>query len=33
MTNWFASRVRVARPTDQLKRVTEFYCDGIGLEV
>jgi catechol 2,3-dioxygenase-like lactoylglutathione lyase family enzyme len=33
MTNWFASRVRVARPTDQLERVTEFYRDGIGLEV
>jgi catechol-2,3-dioxygenase len=27
------SQVRVARPTDQLERIIEFYRDGIGLEV
>jgi catechol 2,3-dioxygenase-like lactoylglutathione lyase family enzyme len=31
--NLFATRVRVARPTDQLERVVAFYRDGIGLPV
>ncbi|KAA0965710.1 VOC family protein [Sporosarcina sp. ANT_H38] len=25
------AQVRVARPTDQLREVEEFYCEGIGL--
>jgi len=33
MTDWFATRVRVARPTDQLEKVVEFYRDGLGLPV
>jgi hypothetical protein len=31
--SWFAARVRVARPTDQLERVVAFYRDGIGLPI
>lgn len=26
-------QVRVARPTDQLDKIKEFYVDGLGLEV
>lgn len=33
MADWFAGRVRVARPTDQLAQVTAFYRDGIGLDI
>ena len=33
MTDWFATRVRIARPTDRLDKVIEFYRDGIGLPV
>ncbi|WP_102261289.1 VOC family protein [Mesobacillus jeotgali] len=28
-----AVQFRIARPTDQLKKVVEFYRDGVGLEV
>ncbi|MFW5692189.1 MAG: VOC family protein, partial [Chloroflexota bacterium] len=33
MADWFATRVRVARPTDQLAAVVAFYRDGLGLPV
>ncbi len=33
MSDWFASRVRIARPTNQIEKVIEFYRDGIGLNV
>ncbi|MCA9883680.1 MAG: VOC family protein [Anaerolineaceae bacterium] len=33
MSEWFAARVRVARPTDQLEKVVAFYRDGLGLPV
>ncbi|MCA9890680.1 MAG: VOC family protein, partial [Anaerolineae bacterium] len=33
MSEWFAARVRVARPTDQLEKVVAFYRDGLGLSV
>jgi len=26
------AQVRVARPTDQLKEIEQFYCEGIGLK-
>jgi hypothetical protein len=26
------AQVRVARPTDKLKEIEEFYCEGVGLE-
>ena len=26
------AQVRVARPTDKLKQIEEFYCEGVGLE-
>ncbi len=26
------AQVRVARPTDQLKEIERFYCEGIGLK-
>lgn len=25
-------QVRVARPTDKLKEIERFYCEGLGLE-
>jgi catechol 2,3-dioxygenase-like lactoylglutathione lyase family enzyme len=28
-----STKLRVARPTDNLERVTRFYRDGLGLEV
>jgi catechol 2,3-dioxygenase-like lactoylglutathione lyase family enzyme len=33
MSNWFAARVRVARPTDQLAKVVAFYRDGLELPI
>ena len=30
---WAAVQVRVARPTDQLEKIVEFYRDGLGLSV
>lgn len=26
------AQIRVARPTDQLKKVVNFYCEGLGLK-
>lgn len=26
------AQVRIARPTDQLEKVVEFYCEGLGLK-
>ncbi|MGE8036983.1 VOC family protein [Lysinibacillus sp. NPDC093692] len=26
------AQVRVARPTDKIKEIEEFYCEGVGLE-
>lgn len=26
------AQIRVARPTDQLKEIEKFYCEGLGLE-
>lgn len=26
------AQVRIARPTDQLKEIEKFYCEGVGLE-
>lgn len=26
------AQVRIARPTDKLKEIEEFYCEGVGLE-
>ncbi|MFN8530218.1 MAG: VOC family protein [Anaerolineae bacterium] len=33
MSDWFAARLRFARPTDQLEKVVAFYRDGVGLPV
>lgn len=29
--NVYVTQVRVARPTDQLRQVERFYCEGLGL--
>lgn len=26
------AQIRVARPTDQLDKIVEFYCKGLGLK-
>lgn len=31
--NFPVVQFRIARPTDQLDKVVEFYRDGVGLEV
>lgn len=31
--NLAKAHLRVARPTDNLKAVTHFYCDGLGFEI
>lgn len=31
-TNMQVAQIRVARPTDQIKEITKFYCEGLGLK-
>ncbi|MCP1493229.1 putative glyoxalase superfamily protein PhnB [Peribacillus frigoritolerans] len=31
-TEMKVAQIRVARPTDQLKKVVNFYCEGLGLK-
>lgn len=31
-TEMKVAQIRVARPTDQLKKVVNFYCKGLGLK-
>ncbi|WP_391115925.1 VOC family protein [Psychrobacillus sp. L3] len=31
-TNLQIAQIRVARPTHQIKEITKFYCDGLGLK-
>ncbi|MCZ0875582.1 VOC family protein [Peribacillus sp. AS_2] len=31
-TEMKVAQIRVARPTDQLKKVVSFYCEGLGLK-
>lgn len=31
-TNLSVAQVRIARPTDQLREIERFYCEGVGLE-
>ncbi|MFC5272080.1 VOC family protein [Adhaeribacter terreus] len=31
--NWPVVQVRIARPTDQLEKVTAFYAQGLGLKI
>ncbi|WP_391201620.1 VOC family protein [Psychrobacillus sp. L4] len=31
-TNMQIAQIRVARPTHQIKEVTKFYCEGLGLK-
>ena len=28
-----AAQIRIARPTDQLKELIHFYCEGLGLNI
>ena len=31
--NWPVVQVRIARPTDQLEKVVQFYSEGLGLKI
>lgn len=31
-TNLSVAQIRIARPTDQLREIERFYCEGVGLE-